>query len=843
MQISIAWLKEWVNLDGVSVESLSQTLTDIGLEVEAVKPLASFGDDVVVGRINSCEKHPGADQLQVCKVDVATGAELTIVCGAPNARQGLTVAVATIGATLPDGLKIKQAKIRGQESYGMLCSSKELGLSDENAGILELDASLTLGQPIRKAMALDDVVLTLNVTPNRADCLGHKGVARDVSAKLGRVLQKTIVSYTAASSVSSKAVGIKIDSSKCQRFTALKISGVKAVASPDWLKRRISACGLRPVNLIVDLTNFVMLEMNHPVHAYDARDVKQESFVIREAKSGESIKTLDGQVRSLSEGDLLICDASNILGIAGVMGGFQSEIKPDTSEIILEVAGFDPISVRKTSKRLGIHTEASHRFERGVDAADAEKVARRFAHLLERCSKELGLPSPSIAADVKDSTQFTRQPKMVAVRLGYAKSFLCMNHLTVDGVKKSLDLLGFRFVDQNQERLLFEVPSWRMDCERECDLVEEIGRMAGFDKVPVLLPTMSLQPTPEDPLIDFIEQVRWVVAGIGLRETISFPFWSGNESQKLLLSNDSHPLWPSLKIINPIADDAVWMRTTLVPSLLKQTLGNRNQGTKGSRLFEIGRGFFRPLNAPKTQSPCWISYKSQGSHLSPKAKGDMERPIERQLVAGVIDQPLFGKVWDRPETPATAFHGKEIVASLLEVFGIQNVQYMHLEASHGLTFVHPKQSAVIARGDRILGWIGQLHPRAAMAFGFDVAELPVLFELDLELIHQASTDRSKISSVSYKFPPSTRDLAMLVDESVSYQDISTQILKQSGSGHLKDFRVFDVYRGANIPAGKKSMGLTFLFQSAVKTLTDQEVEGEFKGITDNLLNAFGAERR
>lgn len=848
MDISVHWLKDYINLDGLTLDQLSHTLTDIGLEVEAVKKTAAFDDDVVIGHVLEAMPHPNADSLKLCKVDVGGTEPLQIVCGAPNARVGITVCVATVGAALPGGLKIKEAKIRGEASFGMLCSAKELGLSDDHGGIIELTVPHKAGTPVVKALGLDDAALTLNVTPNRADCLGHIGVARDLSAKLHRPLKLPACTPKTTPTLSSKDIKIAIESDHCARFAAMAVRDVRPVTSPEWLRRRLESTGMRPINLIVDLTNYVMLEMNQPVHAYDERDVAGRSFVVREARDGETFTTLDNNKRELKAGDLLICDSTKPIGLAGVMGGLNSEVKADTTAVILEVAYFNPNAVRSTSRRLGIHSEASHRFERGVDMMAAERVAKRFGELLLKCVEELNaaggsLPVPQIAHDVHDVFPVKPQTKLIALRVSEAKNFLASPHLTQESIKKFFDGLAIRLVDHNQDRMVFEIPSWRVDIERECDLIEEVGRLQGYDKVPNQLPVMSLQPTPEEPLIDFIDQGRIAMASQGLRETISFPFWSDHDAGKLRLP-ESHPLTPTLKLANPIAEDARWMQTTLVHGLIKAVESNRRHGLKGARLFEVGRGYYDFAKHPvdKKSYGLWKSIDRKGRHLSPRAKNETHRPTERHWVAGIIDQPLSGKSWNASEVKASFFDGKKIVLSWLRGFGITDIQFHPIERND-VPFVHPGASAYLFSKGQILGWVGELHPETTLAYDLEVSDAPVLFELDLEAVLECSAKRAKVETNISKFPPSSRDLALLVEKTLTHDAMSAAIGKFNQGKHLKKWHLFDVYEGSNIPDGKKSVAWSFSFQSNERTLTDQEIEGEFKNLTQYLTKTFNAEQR
>jgi phenylalanyl-tRNA synthetase beta chain len=848
MQISLQWLNDYIDISQHSIESIAKTLTDIGLEVEAIQKSTQIPDTVVVGRILAAARHPNADSLQVCQVDVAGAAPLTIVCGAPNARKDLTVAVALVGSSLPNGIVIKEAKIRGEASFGMLCSYQELGLTSSETGIIELSHSLTLGSAVTAALGMNDVVMTLNVTPNRADCLGHVGVARDLSAKLGIPLKKPAASLPNGSAVSSKSIQVKLQSDHCARFCALRIDQVSVTQSPAWLKRRLEACGMRSINLIVDLTNYVMMELNHPIHAYDADKIEGPTFIIRNATSGETIVTLDGHPRSLQENDLLICDGKKPIGIAGVMGGQNSEVSTTTKSIILESAYFDPASVRQTSKRLGLISEASRRFERGIDPLDAEIVAKRFAILLGEIMKEpeyKHLPKPVIAKDVVDQSALTLQPKLIAMNVKQARDFLAIQSITADQIKKIFAGLELRFVDQNQDRMVFEIPTWRVDIERECDLIEEVGRMVGFDKIPLTLPKMSLEPTPESPQIAFIDDAKKSLAVLGFRETISFPFWSREEYQKLSIP-ENHPFLPKIKLKNPIADDASHMQTTLVVGLVKAVCTNRKQGIKGAKLFESGRGYFHAdtRQAAIAKTSPFATLHRPSSHYSLTAKKDASRPIERQYFAAIMDQPLVDKSWDTAKQDVSFYVMKGKLESWLKSVGVVGASYIvNADIVGALPWLHPKCCAAVTYKGDTLGWIGELNPSVCEAYGLDPLEAPILFEMDLDKVYEGALKASRVSSQSWRFPPSARDLALLVDESVTHDEMRRVIANFSGKKNLQDFQLFDVYQGESIPLGKKSVAWSFNFQSPDHTLTDQEIDTEFKALSQHLLKEFAAEQR
>ena len=428
MHISRTWLQDYIDIKDLTDKQVADYLTDLGLEVEGVDTIAPLHPKLVVGKVVEANKHPNADSLKLCQVDVGGEELLTIVCGAPNARQGIKVCVAQLGSVLPGDFKIKPTKIRGEKSQGMMCSEKELELSDEHEGIIELDDSHAVGTLVSEIYPTGDTVFEVGLTPNRGDCLGYIGIARDLAAKLKRKVNYPQIRDTSSYSGSLATEGnVKVeikDDEASKRFTALYIKGVKVTPSPRWMQNRLNAAGMRPINLIVDITNYVMLEMNQPIHAYDERDVSGNTIVVRRSSADDKLKTLDGNDAKLRAGDILICDDSKPIGLAGIMGGENSEVKEDTDTIIVEVAEFDPGQIRKTSKRVGLHTEASHRFERSIDFNNIVNVSRRVGDLLVQCSEELGLEAPIVAKDVLDVNLGAPSVKNIALRAEKARKIL-----------------------------------------------------------------------------------------------------------------------------------------------------------------------------------------------------------------------------------------------------------------------------------------------------------------------------------------------------------------------------------------------------------------------------------
>ncbi len=857
MQVSLEWLKEYVDLTGVEPKVVAAALTDVGIEVEEIKTVTGpFGADIVIGKVLTSGKHPDADKLSVNTVDVGKGEPLHIVCGAPNVRSGLTVAVATTGCTLPNGLKIKATKIRGEKSEGMICSGKELGISEDQAGILELPESFKVGEPLSQALNLTDVVLTIAPSPNRGDALGYLGVAREVAAKLGKPLKEPKEEPLKTCGSTKEQVAVELtDKDGCMRYVAYYIRNVAAVPSPDWLKRRIEAAGLRPINLVVDATNYVMMECGQPIHAFDARFLggrgSAKRFIeVRMARAQEKIRTLDGVERQLNVNDVLICDGEKPVALAGVMGGENSEVKGDTTEIIVEVACFDPVRIRKTAKRLALHTDSSHRFERGIDVEMIPRVARRVAEILSLAAKDLRekqgltIATPEASSDMVDQYPQPVSRKKIALRLGRAQKILGLPILSMEECIAKLSALQLKLLDKTSDRSVWEIPSWRHDLEKEIDLIEDVARHIGYDKIPYAMPFMDISPLKENPFIDFCENARTTVAQCGFAETISFPFISNRDLETLRIKDD-HPLGKVLKLANPLSEEFSFLQTTLIPNLLRAVVRNRYQGIKGSRLFECGRVYMDALPSQVTNS-LWGGVLKPAHHLTKRALGE-QRPHERTVLAGVIDQPLREKMWHAPEEEASFFHAKSVILSFMNAFGLSNMTFRKFDANE-IPFLHPGSSATIFSGDEFCGFIGELHPQSATSLDLGIEHVPVLFEIDLERLFTALTNEKRTAKKArdigiWRFPPVTRDFAFVVERTLTHEDFEKAIEQFPRKRNLRKHVLFDLYQGEKIPTGKKSLAYSFWFQSPDKTLTDQEVEPEISALLAWLGEKVGASLR
>jgi phenylalanyl-tRNA synthetase beta chain len=842
MRVSLNWLNEYIDISNISVDELSSTLTDLGLEVDGVEKIAPITGDLLVGEVVEAIQHPNAENLRLCQVNVGRGEALGIVCGAPNARTGIKVAVAMIGATLPGNFKIKASKIRGESSSGMLCSEKELGLSENHGGIIELPASTPVGESVTKLLQLEDTVLTLGVTPNRADCLGYIGVARDLSARLKRPIKVPAITAKRSTSVRSEgSFKIQIEAAEaCGRFSALYVRGVSAIPSPSWMQRRLEAAGVRAINLIVDATNYAMLEYSQPIHAYDVRDIADATLRVGFAKAGEKFSTLDDKEHELQSSDIVIQDGKRTVGLAGVMGGKNSEIRPDTTDVLIEVANFSSIAVRKTARRLGIHTESSHRFERGVDIGRTTEVALRVADLITKGCAEANAKAPEIAADTIDVYPVAYRAPIVALRLERVRQISGIPTIDAASVQTYLETIGIKLSDRKDNRLVFEIPSWRQDLSREIDLIEEVIRIHGINKVPYRLPVMDIGPTLEHKSIDFLENTRVGFARAGLNEVISFPFVSYDDMTALRVP-DSHPFRCNITLKNAIIAGEELMQPTMVANMLKAVRLNHRQGRTGVKLFEVGRCYYGSnIKAKHASHTSLLQIMNQGFHLTAKARTD-ERGIERNVAAGIIDQPFTEKSWSTTEQAAGFFHGKSLVQSWLMGFGIKDTVWSR-PADGDFPYLHPGASAVVKCGDNVLGYVGSVHPSTATAYELDGAQAPVIFEIYLDNVLPLLARKHEFATDELPFPPTTRDLAVTVERSQSYANVD-QALKTFRRRNLKRFQLFDVYTGSNIASDKKSLAFSLVFQSAKRTLADKEVDQEIELLLKHLNEQTGASIR
>jgi phenylalanyl-tRNA synthetase beta chain len=806
MIVTHKWLREFVDFD-LNATELSHRLTMAGLEVDFMEEIGAGLDAVIVAKLDSVEAHPQADRLTVCQV--STGAEtLQVVCGATNHKCGDLVALAQVGAVLPGEFKIKKSKIRGMESRGMLCSEKELGLAEESEGIMILPAGLELGTPVFEALGLKDVRYEIGLTPNRADCLSVFGIAREVAAFTGNALQiPQRPEFDPAPENIHDLTSVTIESPDgCPRYMARLIRGVKVAPSPDWLAHRLETVGMRSINNIVDVTNYVLMELGHPLHAFDFNRLAGNKIIVKRATDGFRFTTLDGQEHELCSEDVVVCDADQPVALAGVMGGENSEVQDDTVDILLESAYFDPRSIRRTSKRTGIHSEASHRFERGADMDMLPFALDRAADLIRE------ITGATVLEQVIDTYPKVVEKREIPITSARTNALLGLD-LSLAEIERLLNSIGLhtRPEADGLNALLVTVPLARHDLEREVDLIEEVARLNGYDNVPVTMPVSRVVPPIDTRAIDFVNHLRNALVAQGMSEIINYSFESADIYDGLLLSQDDQRR-EQVSLLNPLTEEQSVMRTSLVPAML-ETLG-RNLAYKSTdlELFEL-----RPVFVPKKDVQA-----DERMHLCIALTGKREPLGWAQSPANVDFYDLKGSL--------------EVV---FEQFGIDNAEF---SPDTPEPYLHPGKSCSIFAGPRSrtkVGVLGELHPQVQDNYSLDQ---PVyIAELDVEYLLVCSGEGKQFEPIS-RFPDSYRDSAFLVAESVSAQQM-LEVVDKVKVKCLEDVVLFDMYSGKGIPEGKKSLALRMRYRAADKTLADEEINAMHNKIVKALHKNLGAEIR
>ena len=782
MRVSTAWLAEWVRT-GWDTDTLAQRLTMAGFEVEAIERAAAPFQGVVVARVLERRPHPDADKLSVCTVDDGGPEPVQVVCGASNARAGMTAALARVGAELPGGMKIRRAKLRGIESAGMLCSARELGMGDSHEGILDLPGHLETGQDLRAALGLDDAVLELSLTPNRGDALCMAGVAREVAALSGLPFALPEIEPVTAATRERFEVSLSAPAA-CPRFVGRVIRGVSPGAtSPLWMVERLRRAGLRPVSPVVDVTNYVMLELGQPMHAYDLRRLK-DRIEVRHARDGERLQLLDGQEVALQPDVLVIADAESAVGIAGVMGGLKSGIADDTSDVFLEVAYFTPEAVAGRARRFGMHTDASQRFERGVDPRLQERAMERATQLLLDIAG--GRPGPRVLTEEKDHL-----PVRSSILLDPARVERILGVEIPRGeIEALLRRLGMQVAGAG-DRLGVIPPSHRFDLSLPEDLVEEVARLYGYDSIPATPATMPQRPAAASEGSVRRERAMALLADRGYQEAITYSFIPA-ELQSLF-----DPEGQALALSNPISAELAVMRGSLWPGLVMALRENLRRQQDRVRLFELGTRF----------------EVRQGAL------------VEQLSRAGLAWGAASPEQWGMASRPIDFYDVKADVTSLLSL-ARPSAQIAFVPAA--LPCLHPGRSARIESEGGCLGWLGELHPEISSQL--EIKNPPILFEIDYD-----SSFRSEIPVFKElsKFPSIRRDLAVVVADEISLAQIRESVSVSAGSA-LKELRVFDVYRGQGIEPGRKSVALGLILQETSRTLTDAEADAVVAAVVARL---------
>lgn len=789
MKFSEQWLREWVN-PAISTDDLVAQVTMAGLEVDSVDPVAAAFTGVVVGHIQGVIQHPDADKLRVC--EVSDGSEtFQVVCGAPNAREGIKIPFAKVGAVLPGNFKIKKAKLRGVESFGMLCAESELGMAEASDGLMELAADAPVGTDIRDYLGLDDLSIEVDLTPNRSDCLSIAGLAREVGVLNKAAVTAPEISPVAITIEDTFAVEVTAPAS-CPKYLGRVIKGVDLSATtPLWMSEKLRRSGLRSIDPVVDVTNYILLEMGQPMHAFDLAKLDSK-IVVRKAKADEDLTLLDGQELKLREDTLVIADANKALAIAGVMGGEHSGVSADTQDIFLECAFFAPIEIAGKARSYGLHTDSSHRFERGVDH-DLQ------ARALERATQLLLDIVGGQAGPVVDQTAPEELPAKRAVTLRQAKlRSLLGADIAAAEVEEILTRLGLELLEAGDAQWTFAVPSYRFDIAIEPDLIEEVGRIYGYNNLPKTLPMGEMRLTSDDEATHSLASVTDKLVALGYQEAITYSFVDSKVQDQV------NPSVASIALANPISADMAVMRTSLWPGLLQAVSYNQKRQQPRVKMFESGLKF-------------------------EDIDGEI---VQTRMLAGVIAGSAELENWNNAKR---AFDFFDIKADLEALLLPISKDLVFEKAEHDA--LHPGQTAKISKNGEHLGFVGAIHPKLQKTLNLNG---PVyLFELCLEKVVEGQV--SSFTEVS-KYPEVRRDLAIVINNDVSFKDIAATTRDNAGSD-LVDLKVFDVFAGGNLAENERSVALALVWQRVDRTLNDEEVTAAFDKLVSALADQFDARLR
>ena len=810
MQVSIEWLKDYIDFD-LSPEELADRFTMAGVPVENVIRADAGFEHVVTGRIEKIERHPDSDHLWVCQMNVGEKDLIQIITGAQNVKQGQVVPVAMVGAHLPNGAHIKKGKLRGLPSNGMLCSADELHLDTSNMtedqlnGIYILPEDTPVGVPAKDVLGKSDVVLEFELTANRGDCFSVLGLVREIAVLTGGTPKwPTIACKEDDAAKAADLVSVGIDANDlCSRFSARVVKNVKIGPSPEWMQHRLEGAGIRAINNVVDVTNFVMLELGQPMHAYDYDEITGHKLVARRAVAGENLHTLDDTARLAKGDELVIADAEHPAGLAGIMGGYETEITPKTTTVVFEAASFYGPSIRRTARACGLHSEASGRFERGVDVTQTPRALDRACQLLQ----DMG--ACTVTQGIVDCYPQPKQPTVIDFTIAQINGRLG-TEIAADKMVGILTQLGFAIESKGSDAYTATVPSWRNDCSRMDDLSEEIARIYGFDNIVSTTPFGRMMQGHESEKQAFEKQVKHILVSLGMTEELSFSFTSTELFDKLRVPEDSE-LRRAIPIMNPLTDEAPLVRTCLLTSIMENAVRNFSRKNMDLKLFDVAPVFY-PKQLPLT-----------------------ELPDEKLKVVGLITGHRNESSWNQTNDMVDFYDMKGIVEQLFQRLGISKYT---VEAGEHFA-LHPGKTAFLKKGRDTVAVVGELHPEAAANFG--IKQKVYLFEMDLETLMRYASKKFHFESLP-KYPAIERDLALLVDTDAQAADIERVIAKNGGK-QFTGVTLFDVYTGKNIAEDKKSLAFRLTFQSKDRTLTDDEADTAFQAVVAAVEKSFHAELR
>ncbi|AMX82668.1 phenylalanine--tRNA ligase subunit beta [Geobacillus subterraneus] len=800
MLVSYRWLGEYVDLTGVTAEELADRITKSGIEVERVEVLNRGMKGVVIGHVLECEPHPNADKLRKCLVDLGEGEPVQIICGAPNVAKGQNVAVAKVGAVLPGHFKIKRAKLRGEESNGMICSLQELGVETKVVpkeyaeGIFVFPSDAPVGADALEWLGLHDEVLELSLTPNRADCLSMIGVAYEVAAILGRAVKLPEAAVKENNEMIHDYISVRVEAPEDNPLYAGRIvKNVQIGPSPLWMQARLMAAGIRPHNNVVDITNYILLEYGQPLHAFDYDRLGSKEIVVRRAKAGETIVTLDDAKRKLTEDHLVITNGHEPVALAGVMGGANSEVRDNTKTVFIEAAYFTSPVIRQAVKDHGLRSEASTRFEKGIDPARTKEALERAAALMAEYA------GGEIVGGIVEASTWKEEPVVVTVTLERINGVLG-TAMSKEEVAAILANLQFPFTEDNGT-FTVHVPSRRRDIAIEEDIIEEVARLYGYDHLPATLPVAEAKPGELTPYQAKRRRVRRYLEGAGLFQAITYSLTSPDKATRFALET-AEPI----RLALPMSEERSVLRQSLVPHLLEAASYNRARQVENVALYEIGSVYL--------------------------SRGENVQPAENERLAGVITGLWHAHLWQGEKKAADFYVAKGVLDGLFDLLGLSDrISYRPAKRAD----LHPGRTAEIALDGTVIGFVGQLHP--AVQKEYDLKETYV-FELALAELLNAEGEAIRYESIP-RFPSVVRDIALVVDDNIE-ADALKQAIEEAGKPLLKDVALFDVYQGDRLPAGKKSLAFSLRYYDPERTLTDEEVTAVHERVLAAVEEQFGA---
>jgi phenylalanyl-tRNA synthetase beta chain len=799
MKLSLNWLKDYVDID-MSPQDLANLLTMRGLEVEGIEPLGQSLNGIVAAKIISFKKHPGADRLFVCQIDTGNG-QMPVVCGAPNLKKGAIVAMALPGTELPGGTVVKESVIRGERSMGMLLAEDEMGLTDDHTGIMILPDNLAPGSELVSVLPLMDHILDISLTPNRPDCASVIGIAREVAASTGQKVRLPEIKYEERGPHIEDITSVTVDDTGgCPRYAAGMIQGVQLKPSPFWIRYRLYTSGLRAINNVVDVSNYVLLEMGQPLHTFDFDRLGSHRIIVSRAKDGDVFTTLDGQNRELNKGHLMICDADGPVALAGIMGGLNSEIYTDTKDILIESAYFDPITIRRGSKVLGLSTEASYRFERGIDIEGVIRALRRSLMLIS------SLAGGIVNKGIIDVYPKPYSPPLIDLRVNKTNDLLGTS-ISKESMISYLESLEMEVRDLDDNRLQVKPSTFRVDITREVDIVEEIARMEGYENIGVTYPSIKLSEEVESPTESIQEKMSWIMTGLGFSEIITYSFVSRDSADMLGAKADSR-LRAFVELKNPLTIEQAVMRTSLLPGLLDTAKENIARGEKDLKLFEWGKIFLKNDPAPL--------------------------PHEKPFLAGIMTGLYRPKEWYENARLTDFYDIKGVVEVLFRSLGIKEVRFETNKPEPGY---HARFSCGIFVADSYVGCLGQATSDVIERYDLKT-ESVYLFEVDIEaLLENMSKTPIKFEPFS-NYPAVIRDLSIIVDRKTD-SGLICNIIQREGKNLVESVKVFDLYEGKKTGPEKKTLSFRIIYRSKEGTLDGDTVNSLHEKIIDILTQETG----